>query len=57
MNDQIKVKLCRKKEENNDLTQNELIAWLNETYNLKVSDNPLQEEPTHHLYIRTHKDS
>lgn len=37
MNDQIRVKLCRKKEENKNLTQNELIAWLDETYKLKVS--------------------
>ena len=37
MNDQIRVKLCRKKGENKNSTQNELIAWLDETYKLKVS--------------------
>ncbi|RKF96024.1 hypothetical protein GcM1_029003, partial [Golovinomyces cichoracearum] len=37
MNDQASVLLYRKKEDNKYLTQNELIAWLNETYKLKVS--------------------
>ncbi|KAI1000393.1 hypothetical protein K3495_g7802 [Podosphaera aphanis] len=37
MNDKIRVELCRKKEDNKNLTQNELVVWLNETYKLKVS--------------------